>query len=294
MAGSQRLLHRPDAGLSPAVGSGRAVRGELRLRAEPGETGRTVLAYRHAAGAYHLSKPHWDGHALMVQWINPTAGVFAGDMLRSDVSVGPGEALLLTTPSATRIHTRNDPRLPPGRQYQTFSVASGGFLEVNPEWLMPQRDSAFVQETEIDIESGGGLFFGEILAPGRVAHGEALKFAHLDLRLQLRLGGRLLFRERLRVDQDSLWKLQSSSGGALFTATIVAVLAQPATDVFKEVRAWLDQKHSPFAAATVLGPQVFAVKIAAPTSPRVRQIYNEVRQAFAQACTPLRTSLRKL
>ena len=39
---------------------------------------------------FHLSKPSWDEHALLVQIVNPTAGVFAGDALRSRVAVESG------------------------------------------------------------------------------------------------------------------------------------------------------------------------------------------------------------
>ncbi len=150
--------------MSTPLVSARAVRGELRLRAERDATGKTVLADRHAAGAFHLSKPYWDGHALMVQWINPTAGIFAGDVLTSEVSVGRDAALLVTTPSATRIHARADPSTAPGRQTQRFEVANNGFLEVLPEWLIPQAGSAFEQVTTIHLEERASLFYAELMA----------------------------------------------------------------------------------------------------------------------------------
>ncbi|MDB6139069.1 MAG: urease accessory protein UreD, partial [Verrucomicrobiaceae bacterium] len=221
MAGSQRLLYRPGAGMTAASVGARSVRGRLQLLAERDDQGRTVLAKREHEGAFHLSKSYWDGHVLMVQWVNPTAGVFAGDVLESDVAVGPGASLLVTTPSATRIHTCISAEQPAGRQQQRFQVAKGGWLEVQPEWLIPQRGSAFRQITEIELEKGGGLFYAELLAPGRIAHGEALLFEELDLRLRLKVGGKLVVQERLYATAQRLWPLQGSDGLPLFVGTVI-------------------------------------------------------------------------
>lgn len=296
MAGSQRLFHGFDARVSPPHVSARAVRGELRLRAEAaGLAGRTVLAHRHAAGAFHLSKPYWDGHALMVQWINPTAGIFAGDMLESDVAVGPEAALLLTTPSATRIHTRINPDALPGEQRQHFHVASGGHLEVQPEWLIPQRGSAFVQRTTVDVEDGASLFFAEILAPGRVAHQESLAFAELDLRLRLRVAGQLVVQERLRASApDSLWMLRARDGAALFCGTVLIVMPGAADQALASARACLDVQSACMCGITSLGAGALAVRLAARQGLALRQTLKALRVALAPHCGPLRCELRKL
>ena len=79
--------------------------GHLSLRAATRADGRTVLARQSFRAPYHLSKPYWDMDAktLLVQVVNPTAGILSGDRLESDLDVRKGAALLVTTPSASRV-----------------------------------------------------------------------------------------------------------------------------------------------------------------------------------------------
>ena len=70
--------------------------GHLQLRAEAREDGRTVLAGQATRSPYHVSKPYWDEAAgtLIVQVVNATAGILAGDRLESEIAVGPAAAPL--------------------------------------------------------------------------------------------------------------------------------------------------------------------------------------------------------
>ncbi len=294
MAGSQRLLHRSDARVSTPLVSARAVRGELRLRAERDATGKTVLADRHAAGAFHLSKPYWDGHALMVQWINPTAGIFAGDLLTSEVSVGAGASLMLTTPSATRIHTRVDTSSAPGKQTQRFDVANNGFLEVLPEWLIPQAGSAFEQVTTIHLEEGACLFYAELMAPGRVARGEALAFVHLDLRIKLLRQGRLLVQERLSVGQGTLWKLQDVGGHALFAASLLVVAPEIRRVHQPESFGRLAAEMGCAAGSSFVDEQTLCVRVTSASAMHLRRVCHALRASLVPCLPGLKVVTRKL
>lgn len=294
MAGPQRLLHRPRSCVSTPLVSARAVRGELRLRAERDATGKTVLADRHAAGAFHLSKPYWDGHALMVQWINPTAGIFAGDVLTSEVSVGRDAALLVTTPSATRIHARADPSTAPGRQTQRFEVANNGFLEVLPEWLIPQAGSAFEQVTTIHLEERASLFYAELMAPGRVARGEALAFESLDLRIKLRRQGRMLVQERLSVGQGTLWKLRDAEENPLFVASMVAVASGVREAFLREPLGKVASELGCGAGASFIDDRTLCIRATSTSTMHLKKLCHSLR-ALMMPCLPgLRADTRKL
>ncbi len=295
MAGSQRLLHGHGAGVTAAQVSARTVRGRLSLRAEMDARGHTVLAARVHEGAFHLSKPYWDGQVLMVQWVNPTAGIFAGDMLDSRVSVGPGASMLVTTPSATRIHTRLSRDQPPGEQHQHFHVSTDGWLEVQPEWLIPQRGSAFLQKTRIEVEAGGSLFYAELLAPGRVAHGEALVFDSLDLRTRLTIGGKLVAQERLLAGApDRCWQLRSRSGAALFSATVWMVLPGLAPAAIAALRECLAAEPECEAGLAVLPDDLFVIRVLAPQGLVIRRLMRSLRALLARELRPLRMDMRKL
>src|SRR6185369_2094376 len=108
--------------------------GHLRLQAAVRAGGRTVLAGQSFRAPYHLSKPYWDADAgtLLVQVVNPTAGILEGDFLESAIGVEKGASLLVTTPSASRVF-----KMAGGSAEcrQHFTVAKGAWLEVLPEPL---------------------------------------------------------------------------------------------------------------------------------------------------------------
>ena len=79
---------------------------------------------------FHLSKPYWDGRALLVQVVNSTAGILSGDRLATEVVVGEGASLIVTAPSASRIFTMNEGA---AQATQRFTVERCGWLEVAPE-----------------------------------------------------------------------------------------------------------------------------------------------------------------
>lgn len=197
--------------------------GQLSLFAEARSDGRTVLAAQSFQAPYHLSKPYWDvdTRTLLVQVVNPTAGILAGDRLVSAISVQSGAALLVTTPSASRVF-----KMVTGtaESVQSFKVAPGGWLEVMPEPLVPHSGSRYQQTTLIEVEAGAGLFFADLLMPGRVGHGEAWAWSDLVLKLEVRVAGELVLRERLCMEAGELRALAELAGsgpGACFGNAIL-------------------------------------------------------------------------
>src|SRR5581483_11071548 len=116
----------------------------------PRANGRTALTAQSFRAPYHLSKPYWDADALvlLVQVVNPTAGILSGDRLESDITVESNAAVLVTTPSASRVFQMKDGT---AECRQRFSVATDGWLELMPEPLVPHRGSHFRQLTSIEI-----------------------------------------------------------------------------------------------------------------------------------------------
>ncbi len=112
-----------------------------------------------------------------------------------------GARLVLTTPSASRVHTMRGGRR---RADQTFHVESGGSLEVWPELLIPQRGARYSAEDRSRTGRGAEFLFFETLAPGRVASGEVFVFDELRWMTDVRLDGRLVARERYRLNPPTV------------------------------------------------------------------------------------------
>jgi urease accessory protein len=266
--------------------------GHLKLVCSADESGRSFPSEQSFSAPFHLSKPYWDGHALIVQVINSTAGLFSGDRLRSFVQVARGARLHLTTPSASRVHTMQDGW---AGVEQVFHVAAGGWLEYSPAPLIPQRDCRYRQVTRVDIETGGEGFFLETLSPGRVAHGEAFAFAELDWTCELRLGPKLVARERfrLRPGDHSVKPLQhpfptaSCASGYLVTERV-----QPESPCWEMV-CGLNGEHV-LVGASRLARGVWCLRLLARDSVAMRRAQRELRRIFSAALPEMKSAARNL
>lgn len=268
--------------------------GHLRLRAVRREHGRTVLAEQAFRAPFHVSKPYWDADTgvLHVQVVNPTAGILEGDRLESEIACDRGTAMLVTTPSASRVF-----RMRGGRAEcrQRFEVADGGWLEVLPEPLVPHRGSTYRQVTTVDVAKGGALFFVDQLMPGRVAHGEAWEWERLGVELEVRVGGELVLRERLEQSGEELKgmaQLAGSGEAACFANAILIGAAAEAVDVrerMKELHA-----EGVWIGASALRRGGWSVKVIARGGVELRRTMREVRARLSAVYPQMGCDPRKV
>lgn len=267
--------------------------GHLRLRAVAKPDGRTNLSQQSFRAPFHLSKPYWDAEArtLLVQVVNPTAGILAGDRLESQIEVDSGAALLVTTPSASRVFTMTDGC---AECLQQFSVGAGGWLEVSPEALVPHRGSRYRQFTRLEIDAGGTAFFIEQLLPGRIGHGEAWLWSELCLDLEARYDGKLILRERFASTGDELRALAEFSGSGPQACFANAVLIGPLSA--SGWRRAVEALHGGglWVGVSALRHTGWTIKIVAPDSLRLRDTLASVRRILAQEFPALKCSARKL
>ena len=242
--------------------------------------GRSSLRHQAFRAPVHLSKPHEDAGALIVNVVNPTAGLLEGDRLRIDVRVERGARLLLTTPSATRVHSMQ----PDGgwaEVEQRFQIAAGGGLEYWPELLIVQRGARYRQQTQIEQEAGAELIFFETLAPGRVASGEVFAFDEIRWATDLRLAGRLSLRERYRLSphNGSLDALRRQFPTAYYASAFVVspVLGAGAIARLREIEA---NRDGAWVGVSQIAEGAFAFKCLAPDSLSLRRTLGELRRVI--------------
>lgn len=178
----------------------RSLEGYLHLTAALDERGKTILTRKGFRSPIHVSKPYPKGSALLVNMMSPTAGMLEGDRVQIDVELEKGAQLILSNPTALRIHKMDRHE---AQWDQQFRIADGAFLESHPEWTIPQAKSRFRQTTCIQLSPGARLLFIEAIAPGRVAFGEQFMFEHFRSRFELRYGESLAALEK--------WNMRPSS-----------------------------------------------------------------------------------
>lgn len=270
--------------------------GHLSLTAAARADGRTVLAAQSFRAPYHLSKPYWDHDAgvLLVQVVNPTAGILSGDRLESAITVQTGAALLVTAPSASRVFRMRDGD---AACRQHFVVADGGWLEVMPEPLVPHHGSRYHQATDVEVAEGGVLFFVDQLMPGRIGHGESWGWDRLRLELTVWAGGQLVLRERLDQTGAELRALSRFSGTGEEACFANAILIAPGAG--HAVAPWasaLTALHGNglWVGLSALRGGGWSVKLVAEHSRRLREGLRAARAILAGAFPRLTCDPRKL
>lgn len=269
--------------------------GHLALRAAARDSGRTALVEQAFRAPYHLSKPYWetDTGVLLVQVVNPTAGILAGDRLESIIAVDSLASVLVTAPSASRLFHMKDGR---AECRQRFTVEAGGWLEVMPEPLVPHRGSDYRQTTRIDAAEGGELFFADLLVPGRVAHGETWAWSHLSLKTEVRIAGQLVLSERFAHSGPELRALAQLGGpgdAACFGNAILLTPAASDDDAWlRQLRELQDPKLRIGVSALPRGG--WTIKFIAADAARLRQALREIRRIVSTRCPRLRCNPRKL
>ncbi|HVU23390.1 MAG TPA: urease accessory protein UreD [Opitutus sp.] len=256
---------------------------------------RTTIAAQAVRAPYHLSKPYWDDDAkvLLVQVVNPTAGILAGDRLESEIAVERDAALLVTTPSASRVFQMKEGT---AECRQEFRVAAGGWLEVLPEPLVPHRGCRYRQLTRVAAERGAELFFCDLLVPGRVAHGEAWEWESLRLETEVRVGGELVLRERFDqsgAELRALAELAGSGAGACFgNAVLVAETGERDGDWRAKVSALHGDGF--WIGVSALRRGGWSIKFVASDGVKLRSGLRAIRAALAARFSRLTCDPRKL
>lgn len=148
-----------------------------------------------------------DGEMAVVHLHNISGGVLGGDQLHLAARVEAGAQAQITTTGSTRVYRQREGY---GQAVQSnrFAVDESGLLEYLPDSLIPYADSHFRQTTRIDLAEDAGLFYWEVLAPGRTAKGEEFAYDLLQLELEIVAEGRPIVIERLRW-QPHLHNLRS-------------------------------------------------------------------------------------
>src|ERR1700675_860524 len=138
-----------------------------------------------------------DGAAL-VHLHNVSGGLLGDDHLLLSVRLRENTNVQLTTTGATRIYRAREAASPATQQTE-ISLAANSFLEYLPDPIIPFAGARFSQRTTIQLGSGADLFWWEILAPGREAHGELFDYDSVEIKSDVIAEGRLISRERVKL-----------------------------------------------------------------------------------------------
>jgi urease accessory protein len=124
-----------------------------------------------------------DDLAAVVSILNPTGGLLGGDRLSIEVDVAAGAHAVLTTPSATRVYRADGA---PTVQTVRLRLGPGAVVEWVPDHTIPFAGSALRQAFDVELDETAALVLVDAFSAGRIALGEAWRFALLESAISIR------------------------------------------------------------------------------------------------------------
>jgi urease accessory protein len=263
--------------------------GLLDLRFACASSGRTYLADCRQRFPLRITLPHYlddsdRGMAFLIIQ-NPAGAVFAGDHLELRLEAAAGARVHLRTQSATRLCRMDGERATQG---MAVEVAAGAYVEYLPELLIPQAGSNYHQRLSVDAARGGAMVTAEIVAPGRLAHGERFAYDHLRIETAISVDGYELAVDVLDLSPARRHPERTGLLGANdYVASMMVVCPGADTELLaRELDAVLAAAPAVTAAAGMLRDGIGVVgRILAPTASTARAA---VRSAWASARLGLR------
>ena len=194
----QKSIEHPNQSETAAA---KRVQASLQLHFRVDESGRrTVLAHTRQEPPLRVVRAFTSADSsALVHLHNVSGGLLGGDHLHLEVRVGPRANAQITTTGATRIYR---PRSSASDTTQTneITVEEEALLEYVPDPLIPFAQVRYCQRTLIHLERGAGLFWWEVLAPGREAGGELFAYQRVDLKTEILADNRRIAVEGVRLE----------------------------------------------------------------------------------------------
>ena len=172
---------------------------------------RTVVQDAYFRTPLQIMRPYYldDSGTAYIYLLSPGGGVVGGDRYAITVTLEAGARACMTTASATKLYASPDSM---ARQRFEAILQAGAVFEYLPEQIIPFARSAFQQDMTVRLGSGALAVLAEIVAPGRLARGEAFAFCDYSSGLSVTdAQGRALLRERTRL-QPLRWDAGSGLG----------------------------------------------------------------------------------
>lgn len=176
----------------------------------------------HESGSLRVRFPSPEQKGLSAVFVNTAGGVAGGDCFDIDIAAADGAHLTVTTAAAEKVYRSHGP----GAQVNIALRAAGN---ARLAWL-PQETIVFdrarvARRIDIDLSPTASLLLCEIVVFGRAAMGEIMTSGSFTDRWRMRIGGKLVFAETVRLDGDIARKLANRAvahgGAAIGTALIV-------------------------------------------------------------------------
>jgi urease accessory protein len=184
--------------------------------------GATRRHHLHESGSLRVRFPSPETEGLSAVLVNTAGGVAGGDRFDIDIATREGAQLTVTTAAAEKIYRAEGAA---AELNIALKAEAGSHLAWLPQETVLFDRARILRRFRIDLAESASLLLCEIVVFGRAAMGERMSQGEFADRWRMRRGGRLVFAENIRLDDDIGEKLArpavAKGGLAIGTALIV-------------------------------------------------------------------------
>lgn len=184
--------------------------------------GKTRRRELHESGSLRVRFPSPEQQGLSAVFVNTAGGVAGGDRFDINIATGEGASLTVTTAAAEKVYRSHGPD---AQVNISLKAQANSRLAWLPQETILFDQARVVRRIDIDMADSASLLLCEIVVFGRAAMGETVTRGSFTDRWRMRIGGKLVFAETVRLDGDIAGKLANravaNGGVAIGTALIV-------------------------------------------------------------------------
>lgn len=151
-----------------------------------------------ASSPLQLLAPRPRGRAAWIIAASHGGGLVAGDAVDLEIAVGPGATACLGRQAETKVYRPAGER--GAAQTLAAGIGSGGLLALLPDPVSPFAGARYDQVQRFELEAGASLVVLDAVTAGRAARGERWASARFRSRNEIRVGGKLVLADGLRLD----------------------------------------------------------------------------------------------
>lgn len=206
--------------------------GQARAEIGPGPARSRLLRLRQA-GCLRLRFPRVVTGPVDAVLVNTAGGLAGGDRLAQSFDLSAGAELSVVTQACERVYAS----LGADAEVSTrIDVGEGASLAWLPQETILFDRARLSRELHVDAAPTSRMLLCESVILGREAMGESLREASLRDRWRVRIGGRLVFADDLRLDGDVAARTAApaSLAGNRAFATILAFGIEPDMAALRE------------------------------------------------------------
>jgi urease accessory protein len=167
------------------------------------QDGRIRISKQFASSPLKIWRPfELDPGRVLVQIVNVSPGVLAGDNYSLELTVQAGANVVLVNQSATKLHSMRQGKC--AKQTTNIHIEDDAELEYYPGLTIPFPDAEYSQRITVQLAKTAKFAMLESWAMGRTARGELHAFRKISSRIRVTREDRLVYSDGLELALPNL------------------------------------------------------------------------------------------